>query len=177
MGKGKGKSIVTKRKVKRKVVIDGVEVTPIPKNAALYLLRPTYEKVPVSWGGQPPPTWVVMHYPYPFAVVPGSFEVRPPSFAYPHSYLHHVFTLKYAKLLVIHKPLLYAKAHGITPAMAARGRCERQYGWAGITPDSSEMRELNREVLAYNITGQETKKWRLLDRTAVKWTKGRYKKE
>jgi len=162
-----------KRKVvkgKRKVVIDGVEVTKIPKGSAIFLLRPVYEHLPHR-------RVVVLHYPYPFAVVPGSFRVRPPSFAYPHSYLHHVLTLKYAKLLVIHKPLLYAKAHGITPSTVARGIGESKFSWAGITQDSSVMRELKREALAYNITGQETKKWRLLDRTAAKWTKERYKKE
>ena len=46
-------------------------------------------------------------------IVPGSFEVRRPSNAFPNSYLRHFYTKKFAGLVLEHYPLLYAKLHGI----------------------------------------------------------------
>ena len=45
--------------------------------------------------------------------VPGSFEVRTPSRAYPTSYFKHFLTLKYARMLARNKPDLYLEIQGI----------------------------------------------------------------
>jgi len=174
MEKGERKS--AGKRSERKIVVDGVEVKRIPKSAIPYILLRKFEKIAPVGGLK----WVCTHYPYPFAVVPGSFEVRPPSWAYPHSYLNHALTLKYATLLVIHKPLLYAKAHGITPVWVSSMhpiKTRLMFEKAGIAPDSIVMQELKEEVLNLQITGKETRKWRLLDRSALKWTKKNHKQQ
>lgn len=52
-------------------------------------------------------------YPHPCLRVEGSFEVAPPSHRYPHSYLNHFYTIKYAKMLFEARPDLYAELHGV----------------------------------------------------------------
>ena len=44
------------------------------------------------------------------AMVPGSFQVRSPTKRYPYSYLRHIRTLKYKKLLLYFNPSLFFKA-------------------------------------------------------------------
>ena len=52
-------------------------------------------------------------YPDEQFIIPGSFKVRSPSRAWPHSFIDHFKTVKYAKLLAKHKPELYMKLVGI----------------------------------------------------------------
>ena len=52
-------------------------------------------------------------YPYDDFVVPGSFDVRSPSRAWPYSYLKHFYSTKYARLLFVNDPRKYARLHGI----------------------------------------------------------------
>lgn len=46
--------------------------------------------------------------------VPGSFNVRPPSRAWPYNYLNHFYTLKFAKLLAAVDPKKYCEVMGIS---------------------------------------------------------------
>lgn len=47
--------------------------------------------------------------------IPGAFAVRSPSRVWPHSYLKHYFSKKFAKLLAIHNPRRYFELSGIDP--------------------------------------------------------------
>lgn len=54
-------------------------------------------------------------YPKPEYELPDTFNVRSPSRSWPYSYLKHVYTKKYAKILALHKPLTYMQLQGIDP--------------------------------------------------------------
>jgi hypothetical protein len=44
------------------------------------------------------------------AMIPGSFKVRSPTKKYPYSYLRHIRTIKYKRLLLYFNPSLFFKA-------------------------------------------------------------------
>ena len=52
-------------------------------------------------------------YPDPEIQVPGSFNVRSPTRAFPYSNVKHYYTKKYAKLLFKHNPEAYLRMQGI----------------------------------------------------------------
>ena len=45
--------------------------------------------------------------------IPGAFNVRTPSRAWPGSYIKHFYSKKFARLLARHRPLDYIKAQGM----------------------------------------------------------------
>jgi len=50
--------------------------------------------------------------------VPGSFQVRTPSRAWPYSYLKHFYSRKYSRLLFLANPRLWMTIQGIDPESA-----------------------------------------------------------
>ena len=54
-------------------------------------------------------------YPNEKMIVPGSFQVRSPSRAWPKSYLKHFYSRKYSQLLFYQKPLTWMYIQEIDP--------------------------------------------------------------
>ncbi len=69
--------------------------------------------------------------PFPEFKVPGSFLVKRPSDTY-QSYRNHYFTMKYAKLLALHRPDLYCKLQGIDDVFIFRVSLIREKNGLGV---------------------------------------------
>jgi hypothetical protein len=54
--------------------------------------------------------------PYEDFIVPGSFQIRGPTRAWPHNYVKHFYTRKYSQLLFYNNPRLWLQTQGIDEA-------------------------------------------------------------